>query len=89
MLYHHTSYPFSMCHKLVAMVLNMFKKFHANFFAKICRKTVSRQLYICVSVANLSPRNLANLQFENFVTLVRMSRVSLEKSCKQLATIWR
>ena len=47
------------------------QKFHANFFAKMCHKTVVRKSYdLRASVANLSPRNFGNLQYQNFATIV-------------------
>ena len=45
-----------MCHKLVAKYLNLVKNLMQFFFTKICRKTVTRQLYdVHVCVVNLSP----------------------------------
>ena len=56
-----------MCHELVLKVLNMFKNFMRIFFAKICHKTVARQLYdIRVSIANLLPQNFDKFTMRKF-----------------------
>ena len=88
-----------MCREIVAKVLNINKNFMQVFVpkyyfvnpSKAYRAPVLPQLWdVCESVANLLPRNFVEFTMRKFLN-IRTTFIgnSLEKTCKQLMTIWR
>ena len=72
-----------MCRELVAKFLNMFKKFYANVFSKIFRKTVVRRSCECRELVAANCLRINNAKFSRHsyecrASVVRRSRDSLE-----------